>query len=116
MTEPKIPRRPALCGLDSRCEHASRGAAALDGAPNQSRSTMRHERRARARTAEFFEPALAPAPGLATLKALDHSQDTKSCISHLQTAAASTHQQQPTTRSTQLELTSAPSFSSFNAA
>ena len=115
MAEPKTPRRTTLCGPYSRCEHASRAAAALDGAPNQSRSTMPHERRARAHTAEFFAPALAPAPGPTTLKALDHSPDTKSCTSHLQTAATSTHQQQPATRSTKLERTSAPPISSFNA-
>ena len=116
VAEPKTPCRTTPCGPDSRCEHASRAAAALDGAPNQSGSTMRRERRARARTAEFFAPALAPAPGPATWKAWDHRPGTKPCTSHLQTAAASAQQQQTATRSTRLEQNSAPPFSSLNVA
>ena len=90
VAEPKITRRSTLCGPNSRCDHAGRAAAALNGAPNQARSTTRRERRARARTAELFALALAPAPRPTTLKALDHSPDTKTCTSQLQTAAAST--------------------------
>ena len=116
VAEPKISRRSTLCGPHRRCEHASRAVAALDGVPNQSRSTTRRERRARARTAECFAPALAPAPGPATLKARDHRPITKSRTSHLQTAAASAQQLQPAMRSKELERTSAPPFSSFNAA
>ena len=116
MAEPKITRRSTLCGPNSRCDHAGTAAAALDSAPNQARSTTRRERRARARTAEFFALALAPAPGPTTLKALDHSPDTKTGTSQLQTAAASTQQQQPAMRSTKLERTSAPPISSCNAA
>ena len=115
VAEPKIPRRSTLCGQDSRCDHAGRAAAALDGGPNQARSTTRRERHARARTAEFFALALAPAPTPATLKALDHSPITKPCTSHLQTAASSAQQQQPA-RSTRLERTSAPPCCSFVAA
>ena len=116
VAEPKIPRRSTLCGPNSRCDHAGRAAAALDSAPNQSRSTARCERRERACAAEFFALAFVPAPVPTTLKALDHSLGTKPCTSHLQTAAASTQQQQRATWSTKLERTSAPPFSSFNAA
>ena len=117
VAEPKNPRRSTLCGpKNSRCEHPGRAASALGGWLNQSRSTMRHDRHARARMAEIFALALAPAPAPATWKALDHSPTIKPCTSPLQTAASSTQQQQPATWSPELERTSAPPCSSFIAA